>query len=140
MNDFGNGRGFYQVGKTPDPCDVKFAVLNSVIGWISAGQTSPYMGASGTSGSGKFYQISEGRVGSAGQAGSMTINGNRTVPWIWSAIEFDPAGNATYSDVAMFPTYSVYVNGALAATYAQSSVASFVLKDQTYQRTPAQVQ
>ncbi len=41
--------------------------------------------------------------------------------------------------VRMFPTYSVYVNGSLVITYAQSKVADFVAKDQTYQLTPSQI-
>jgi hypothetical protein len=57
-----------------------------------------------------------------------------------AVIEFDTSGNSTYSDVAMFPTYSVYINGTLTTTYPQSSVVNFVAKDQTYQRTPSQVQ
>jgi hypothetical protein len=48
-------------------------------------------------------------------------------------------GIPTYSDHGMFPTYSVYRNGSLVITYAQSSVSSFVAKDQTYQRTPSQI-
>ena len=43
-------------------------------------------------------------------------------------------------DVGTFPTYSVYVNGNLVVTYPQSSVADFVAHDQTYQRTPSQIQ
>lgn len=97
------------------------------------------MGASSMSSSGKIYLLSEGRIGSVGQAVSQTLNG-RTVPWIWTVIEFDSSGNPTYSDRAMFPTYSVYANGSLVATYPQSSVASFIVDDQTYQRTPAQIQ
>jgi len=134
FNDFGNGKGGYNVGITPDPCNTGL-----VPGWLAGGQASQYMGATGTSVTGKTYQLSEGRIGKVGQAGSQTING-RTVPWIWSVIEFDSSGNATYSDHAMFPTYSVYVNGSLVATYAQSSVATFVAKDQTYQRIPSQIQ
>lgn len=134
FNDFGNGKGGYNVGITPDPCNT-----GVIPGWVAAGQASQYMGATGTSLTGKTYQLAEGRIGRVGQAGSQTING-RTVPWIWSVIEFDSAGNPTYSDHAMFPTYSVYVNGSLVATYAQSSVATFVAKDQTYQRTPSQIQ
>ena len=38
-------------------------------------------------------QLAEGRIGRVGQRGSMTINQQRTVPWIWSAIEFDSQGN-----------------------------------------------
>lgn len=77
--------------------------------------------------------------GGLGQLVSKTLN-NRTVPWIWSVIEFDSSGNPTYSDVAMFPTYSVYVNGSLAWTHAQSPVASFIANDQTYQRIPSDIQ
>ena len=136
IGDFGNNKGFYKVGVTPDPCGT--SVPKSILNWIGAGQPSPYMGASGTSPSGQIYQLQEGRVGKLGQQGSETLNG-RTVPWIWSVIEFDSSGNPTYSDHGVFPTYSVYVNGSLAATYAQSTVASFVLKDETYQRTPSQI-
>ena len=79
------------------------------------------------------------RLGTMGQAGSQTINNGRTVPWIWSVIEFDSSGNPTYSDVGMFSTYSVYSNGSLVKTYPQSTVANFVAKDQTYQRTRSQI-
>jgi hypothetical protein len=133
FNDWGNSKGSYNVGVTPDPCNTGY-----IPNWVAAGQPSPYMGASGTSPTGKVYQLSEGRVGKVGQSGSQTING-RTVPWIWSVIEFDSSGNPTYSDHAMFPTYSVYVNGSLVATYSQSSAASFIANDQTYQRTPSQI-
>ncbi len=137
FNDFGHGGGFYQLGITPDPCGTSVPAF--ILNWIGTAQSSQYNGASGTAPSGKVYQLAEGRIGKMGQKGSETING-RTVPWIWSAIEFDSSGNATYSDVAMFPTYSVYVNGALTNTYPQSTVASFVANDQTYQRTPSQIQ
>lgn len=145
FNDFGNDGGAYQVGKTPDPCGA--SVQTTILNWIATGQASPYMGASGNSPSSKVYQLAEGRLGSMGQKGSETING-RTVPWIWSVIEFDSSGNPTYSDVAMFPTYSVYVNGLLQVgsnktcncTYPQSPVTNFIANDQTYQRTPSQIQ
>jgi hypothetical protein len=132
INDFGNGKSFATIGKTPDPCKT------GLLDWAGAGQPSQYEGYSGTSPSGEVYQIAEGRIGTAGQAGSVTING-RTVGWIWSAIEFNSAGVPTYTNVGMFPTYSVYVNGSLVATYAQSSVAAFIAKDQTYQLTPSQI-
>jgi len=139
FNDFGgSGGGGVEVGITPDPCGT--SVPTFILNWLGKGQSSQYNGAYPTSGSGKVYQLAEGRVGKMGQTGSMTINGGRTVPWIWSVIEFDSSGNPIYSDVAMFPTYSVYVNGVLTVTYPQSSVASFVAKDETYQRTPSQVQ
>ena len=34
-------------------------------------------------------------------------------------IEFNATGSPTYSDVGMFPTYSVYVNGSLVAPPAR---------------------
>ncbi len=132
FNDFGNGKGAYNLGITPDPCKTGI-----VPGWAAKGQPSQYTGP-GTSASGMPFQLVEGRIGSVGQAGSYTING-RTVPWVWSVIEFDSSGNPTYSDHAMFPTYSVYNNGSLVATYPQSSTASFAANDQTYQRTPSQI-
>jgi hypothetical protein len=134
FNDYGgNGKPGYNVGVTPDPCATGF-----IPGWVGAGE--PYLnGGPGESGSGQIYQLAEGRIGKVGQTGSMTINSGRTVPWVWSVIEFNSSGNPTYSDTAIFPTYSVYVNGSLVATYTQSSVASFVAYDQTYQRTPSQI-
>ena len=139
FNDFGNGQSSYQLGITPDPCGLT-GVPKWILDWSAADQAqpSPYNGSYGTSPSGKVYQLVEGRVGLLGQAGSQTIN-NRTVAWIWSVIEFDSSGNATYSDHAIFPTYSVYVNGVLTITYPQSSVASFVALDQTSQRIPSQI-
>jgi hypothetical protein len=134
FNDWGNSKGSYNVGITPDPCNTGL-----IPGWVAAGQASQYMGASGTSPSGEVYQLAEGRIGSVGQRGSQTINSGRTVPWIWSVIGFNSSGNPTYSDRGMFPTYSVYVSGSLVATYPQSSVASFTAKDQTYQRIPSQI-
>jgi hypothetical protein len=137
INDWGNGKGFYNVGITPDPCGT--SVPQSILNWIGNGQPSQYMGSSGTSPSGEVYQLSEGRIGTLGQRGSQTINGGRTVPWIWSVIEFNSAGAPTYSNVGMFPTYSVYVSGTLVATYPQSTVAAFILNNSTYQRTPSQI-
>jgi hypothetical protein len=135
FNDFGGaggGTGSYAIGITPDPCG-----LGITPGWVGQGQRSPYSGP-GISPSGEICQLAEGRIGSVGQRVSNTING-RTVPWVWSAIEFDSNGNPTYSNVAIFPTYSVYRNGQLVATYNQSSVATFVAKDETYQLTPSQI-
>jgi len=134
FNDFGNGGGFYQVGNTPDPCGTGLVPA----GWTT-GQASPYMGASGTSPSGEIYQLAEGRVGTIGQLASQTINGGRTVPWVWSVIEFNSSGAATYSNVGMFPTYSVYVGGNLVATYPQSTVMAFVSNSNAYQLTPSQI-
>ncbi len=132
FNDFGGGGGFYQVGPTPNPCK------GSVAAWYTPfGQASQYMGA-GNSRSGQTYLISEGRVGAIGRAINQTING-RSTPFIWSVIEFNSSGVATYSDVGMFPTYSVYVNGNLQVTYPQSPAANFIVMDETYQRTPSQI-
>jgi Bacterial Ig-like domain (group 2) len=134
FNDFGGNRSVgYNIGITPDPC--KTGIIPN---WVNPGEPSKYEGASGFP-SGKVYQLAEGRIGKVGQAASQTINNGRTVPWLWSVIEFDASGNPTYSDVGTFPTSSVYVNGSLVVTYPQSSVASFVAKDGTYQRTPSQI-
>ena len=125
FNDFGNGKGAYAAGSTPDPCKW----LNGTIaGWVSGGQSSKYNGQSGLSGSGKVYQIAEGRIGLLGRLGSETINQGRTVPFVYDIIEFDAAGNYTVSDHASFPTYYVYVNGVLhpELTSTQSTVKAFV--------------
>jgi hypothetical protein len=134
INDFGNGKSFTNVGSTPDPCKTGY------LDWAGAGQPSQYEGYSHTSRAGEVYQIAEGRIGSNGQLGSETING-RTVPWIWSAIEFNSAnGTPNYNPpLGMFPTYYLYVNGTLTYTFTQSTVAAFILKDQTYQLTPSQI-
>jgi hypothetical protein len=86
------------------------------------------MGKIGVSGSGKTYQIAEGRIGKVGQWGSQTINQGRTVPYIYSVIEFDAAGNPTVSDRTTFPTFYVYINGVLHSglTSTQSTVKAFV--------------
>jgi len=137
ISDFGgSSNGFVKLGVTLDPCG---AVPASIINWLGKAESSQYNDKSDTSSSGKVYQLAEGRIGGMGQAISFTIN-NRTVPWIWSVIEFDSSGNPTYSDHAIFPTYSVYVNGSLVATYPQTSVATFAAKDDTYQRVPSDIQ
>jgi hypothetical protein len=136
ISDFGGtSKGFYQNGITPDPCGT--SVPKSILDWLGDSQPSPYNGP-GTSTSGKAYQLLEARIGTVGQLASETING-RTVPWVWSVIEFDSAGNPTYSDVATFPTYYIYSNGTLVKTYPQSTVASFAAKDATNVRLPSQI-
>ena len=118
----GNGTG---VGSTPDPCHT---VLTGMLGIIfGGGESSRNMGTTDISGSGQAYQVAEGRLGAKGQAGSQTIN-NRTVPWIYSVIEFDSSGHPTVSDHSTFPTFFVYINGALqpGLSSAQSTVDAFV--------------
>ena len=149
MNDFGGtGGGFHALGKTPDPCAVKTAGLKAIIYWTSDGQPSQYDGASGTSPSGRVYQLAEGRVGMAGQLANQTLN-SRTTPWIWSVVKFDSSSNPTYSEHGVFPTYSIYVNGSLVTTIPQIQVscysggnasACFSGKDATFQLTPSQIQ
>jgi hypothetical protein len=123
FNDWGNSKGGTNVGITPDPCNFLGKTIN---GWVGAGQPSQYEGASGTSSSGKVYQIAEGRIGTRGQKGSQTINAGRSVPWIWSVIEFDSAGNPYVSDISTFPTFSVYRNGQRTNVYPQGAVAAFI--------------
>jgi len=136
FNDFGNGRGFYQVGVSPNPCGATTPTF--ILNWIGTGQASPYMGASGTSPSGETYLLAEGRVGRLGQSINATLNGMST-PWIWSVIEFDSSGNPTFTNHSVFPSFTVYRNGNFQITYPQSSVASFILNDESYQLTPSQI-
>jgi hypothetical protein len=63
-----------------------------------------------------------------------------TVPWIWSVIRFDAAGNLTTTDHAIFPTYSVYEDGVLIRTYTQHDQAEFIPLTDTYQRLPSDIQ
>lgn len=58
FNDFGHGTGGYNVGITPDPCGTG----GFIPGWLTSGQPSQHMGATGISPSGETYQLSEGRV------------------------------------------------------------------------------
>ncbi len=135
FNDYGAPKSSTsQVGPTPNPCG--FYIPD----WLRASQPSPYNGATacGTP-SNQCYQLAEGRLGTKGQKVNQNLNG-RSTPWIWSVIEFNSAGTPTYTDHAIFPTYWVYVNGILTATYPQSSAATFMANDDSYQRTPSQVQ
>ncbi len=123
----GSSQPAYRIGATPDPCGTGVSL---------AGQASYYSGLHGTTSSGNQAQLAEGRVGTRGQKGSMTINQQRTVPYVWNAIEFDANGNFISAPHEMFPTYSVYVNGQLQTTYPQSPVLDFVYqKDQGNQVT-----
>lgn len=123
--------GVAAVGATPDPCGsgLSFVGQNHTNN-SAAGVTSSAIGV---------YQLAEGRVGTTGQAVSLTING-RSVPWIWSVIKFDTAGNPITTDHAIFPTYSVYKDGVQVATYPQGSPSTFIALDDTYQRLPSEIQ
>jgi hypothetical protein len=106
--------------------------------WLAQGEPDPnYMGAIGTSNSGKIYLISEGRIGTVGQAVNLTLTGN-TTPWIYSAIEFDSSGNPSIA-TGMFPTYTVYKNGQFFAKIPQSAVAAFASYNQSYELTGSNV-
>lgn len=118
------------VGTTPDPCGL---VPNA------AGEEHPSNGANGVTHSGNgVFQLAEGRLGSLGQRVNSTING-RTTPFVWSVIRFESSGALAPLDHAIFPTYAVYVDGNLTATYPQSDPAEFISKDDTYQRLPSQI-
>ena len=89
-----------------------------------------------------MYPLAEGRIGTTGKTVSRTINGaGTTVPWIWSVTKFDASGVATTTDHAIFPTYSVYKDGARIALYPQmqSNMNAFIGKDATYQRLESQI-
>ena len=120
-----------QVGATPDPCGLVAAV---------AGQDSTYNGSQNLTPSDTgIYLLVEGRVGTIGQAISFTLN-QRTVPWIWNVIEFNASGTPNAANNSIFPTFSVYQNGSLIATYPQSSITAFIALDSTYQLLPSQIQ
>jgi hypothetical protein len=120
-----------RVGSTPDPC--------GLVGNAS-GETHPSSGSNGVTSSGTaVYQLAEGRLGTLGQRVNHTINGT-TTPWIWSVIRFDASGNPDTSDHAIFPTYYVYQDGSLIATYPQSAPTAFIPLGDTYQRLPSQIQ
>ena len=136
FNDYGNGGGFYQVGSTPNPCGA--TAPGFILNWVGTGQSSPYMGRSGTSPSGEVYQLAEGRLGVLGQSVNQTING-MTTPWIWSVIEFDSSGNPMFTNHSIFPTFTVYKNGYFVANYPQSSVTTFNQNTDAYQLTPSQI-
>jgi hypothetical protein len=124
----------YQVGSTPDPCNT-----GKITGWYPSlpGEASPYNGM-GTSPSGLPYLLTEGRIGDVGQIVNATLNQTST-PWIWNAIESDINETPSVVSHAMFPTYSVYVNGTLTNTYPQSSVSTFAAENDTYELTPSQL-
>jgi hypothetical protein len=118
------------VGTTPDPCGL---VPNA------GGEAHPSNGARGVTSSGSgVFQLAEGRLGSLGQRANTTING-RSTPWIWSVIHFDASGNLRPLDHAIFPTYYVYKDGDLIATYPQSAPATFIALDAFYQRLVPEV-
>jgi len=119
------------VGSTPDPCGTPLKL---------AGETNRNSGYWGPDSSGRgVAQLVEGRVGSIGQQVNRAINGTST-PWIWNVIEFDSTGSILVPmDHAMFPTYSIYVNGRIALTCPQSAPAPFVAKDDKYQRLPSDI-
>jgi len=117
---------------------------------ISQGQSDRYDGNSSTSPSGELYQMAEGRVGLVGQLltttfynASQSVAGTNvvgvTVPWIYSVIEFDSFGNPTTSIHTIFPTFSVYENGNLVATYPQGPAIQFMILDESNELTPSQI-
>ena len=132
FNDYELGT---RVGSTPDPCKT-----GNITGWYptAPGDPSPHDGAVGFSPFYMYYQLNEGQIGGAGQLVNWTLNQSST-PWIWSVVEFDEWGIPTTAGHAMFPTYSVYVNGTLTAIYPQSSAAAFIAQNDTYQLTPSQI-
>jgi hypothetical protein len=79
------------------------------------------------------------RVGTIGQEVAWTLNG-RTVPWIWSVAAITPNGQPDWDGHGIFPTHSIYVNDQLQMTIPQAPLAQFVLKDDSYERTNAEIQ
>jgi hypothetical protein len=142
FNDFqvstGPNVGTVAVGWTPDPCGFSPVPIpadssNQWNGWIGTTPTTV-----------NTYQIAQARVGSVGQRVYATLNNGATVPWIWSVVEFDSYGNPVMignpANYQVFPTFTVYVNGTVYATYPQSSVASILQLNDTSEITPSLVQ
>jgi hypothetical protein len=119
------------VGWTPDPCGSGIKLP------AQAHPNNGYVGIDSSSTG--VAQLNEGRLGTTGRAINHTINGG-TTPWIWSVIEFNSAGNIVIPiDHAMFPTYSIYLNGNLVLTCPQSSPSAFITQSESYQRLPSQI-
>jgi hypothetical protein len=117
------------IGWTPDPCGSTVSLppdpSGSNNGYISTGAV--------------VAQLAEGRLGVKGQAVNHILNGG-TTPWIWSVIQFDSSGNlALPVDHAMFPTYYVYWNNNLVLKCPQTTPATFITQDSSYQRLPSQI-
>jgi hypothetical protein len=57
-------------------------------------------------------------------------------------IEIDQNGNPTWSNLSMFPTFSVYVNDQLQPNMPipQSAAQTFISQGQGYMLTPSQIQ
>jgi hypothetical protein len=129
------------VGNTPSPCHIS-------LGASAAPETSSDSGKGGlTPTQTGVFLLAEGRLGSQGQHINLLSNGHST-PWMWSVIKFSSTGAPIYNNQqpfpgnfpGQFPTYSVYINGVRKDVYPQSSAASFIARDATYQLSPAQVQ
>ncbi len=69
-----------------------------------------------------------------------TING-RSTPWIWSVVRFNLQSELDPQaiDHAIFPTYSLYEDGQLVATFPQANHEAFIALDATYQRLPSEI-
>ena len=119
------------VGSTADPCGTPVK---------QPGQDHPNNGFRGIDSAGQgVAQLVEGRLGTIGQTINTTINGG-TTPWIWNVIEFDSTGSIVLPvDHAMFPTYSIYLNGSLVSTCSQSDPGSFIAQNSTYRRLPSDI-
>lgn len=136
-------RGRSLVGTTPDPC--QFSPI------FASGDNHQSNGAIGASVSGAAaFQINEGRIGNVGQMVDRTLNAcsqsdcasvpvGPTTPWIWSVIRFDNNGDVLPVDRQIFPTYSVYLNGARTSILPQSAPEPFISLDATSQRLPGEV-
>lgn len=123
-------------GQTPNPC---FTAVHITV----PSETNVNNGALGISASGSsVFQIAEGRVGTFGQAGDTTLNDpggqiGATTPWIWSVVRFDANGNLDlFSPLSsgkgsrqIFPTFNIYKNGSLLATFPQGDLETFIALD-----------
>ena len=141
------------VGPTPDPC----GLLSP-----SEGQAHGAHGARGISSGNAVYQIAQGRLGSLGQLTDLTINNcfqgyllantvfpykcinhpiaiGSTTPWIYSVIRFGADSNHLPVIRQIFPTYYVYEDNQLVATFPQSDAETFIALDDSSLISPGDI-
>jgi hypothetical protein len=147
FNEFGNGSGAWQMGQTENPCG------GAAVSWYTpSGQANQNMGTVGGTAAGNIYALAEGRIGFAAQLIGNTINCGGHIssvttctPWIYSVAEFDSSTGETANvtdpaNYSPFPTYFVYLNGAIYAESIQEPLADFTALNASNQFVPPPAQ
>ena len=130
-----------KIGKTPEPCigaDLLFPFL-------ATPETNRFNGILGVTPSKEVtYILAQGRVGVLGQTVDTAINDpggtvGSTTPWIYFVLKFDALGNPILTDRTPFPSFRVYADGALIATYPQLDPEPFISLDSSNERKPSEI-